>query len=83
MSRHIRQLFKLILTLAQRTKMPYSVGMTRQKFIILLNERRKDWTNIAIKSGVSRRNIQRIAEESIDPRLRTFEKLVAELKKLK
>lgn len=54
--------------------------MNLQKIINSLNERKKEWTAIANKAGVSRKTIERIAGNKTDPRVSILQKISLALK---
>lgn len=54
--------------------------MNIQKIITSLNSRKKEWTTIAEKAGVSRKTIERIAANKTDPRLSIVQKIYMALK---
>lgn len=54
--------------------------MNLQKIVLTLNARKKEWTAIAAKSGVSRKTIERIAGNKTDPRVSILQKIYLALK---
>ena len=43
---------------------------------ILLNERKKEWTAIAQKTGLSRKTIERVAWNRTDPRVSVLQRII-------